>query len=170
MLDFLKTMGQGILYFILSPFLLLLILGYSIYSFILFFIMFVKRIIKWFKGEDMSIDMSIDKVAQIHIEEQDKAQEEKENTPVVNETKTIIHEQNNTVFQPIFIQTDEEGRVKGFSYMNNNGANPNQSSNPQSNTHEDNVVKEETPTPPQLEEIPLPDINSQQTKEEEEHE
>ncbi len=162
MLDFLKTMGQGILYFILSPFLLLLILCYSIYSFILFFIMFIKRIIKWFKGEDMSIDMSIDKVAQIHIDEQDKAKEETSNTPIVNETKTIIHEQNNTVFQPIFIQTDEEGRVKGFSYMNPNG----NGQNPQPQTSETQTPPP-TPAPPQIEDLSLDNLNKQVIKEEE---
>lgn len=164
MLDFLKTMGQGILYFILSPFLLLLVLCYSIYSFILFFVMFIKRIIKFFKGEDMSISMNIDKVAKIHIENQDQEEEERQNAPLVNETKTIIHEQNTTVFQPIFIQTDEEGRVKGYSYMQ-----PNNPPNDQTPVKGDNPI---VPEPPKVEEIPdlSYEINKEEIKDEEEEE
>ena len=78
MIDFLKTMGQGILYTILSPFILLGVILYAVYSLFLFFFMFVKRIVMFFQGEDMSNEMKIDRAAKMHLSNQDEELEQKE--------------------------------------------------------------------------------------------
>ena len=121
--EFFKTIGQGVLYLIFSPFILLGVALYTIFSFVLFFVMFVKRIILFFKGEDMKQEMRYDIVARMHLDNQDELLEKKQkeqtgiNVPVTN----VIKEEKTTLVQPIIIQTDEEGRLKGVQYLNPNG-------------------------------------------------
>ena len=146
MIDFLKTMGQGILYTILSPFILLGVVLYAVYSLFVFFFMFIKRIVMFFQGEDMSRDMKIDRAAKMHLSNQDeeleKSNEEKD---VVSVETKIIKEEKTTIVQPIIIQTDEEGRLKNIQYI------------------------QPTPATPQIEEQPIPQIETQiiENKEEE---
>lgn len=114
MFDFLKTFGQGLLYLILSPFILILVAINAIYSVIVFLFMFFKRIYMFFRGEDMKAEMKIDQLAKIHIEQQEEEQEIKEAinpTPVVNKTTTVV--------QPIIIQTDANGVLKSVKVGNN---------------------------------------------------
>jgi hypothetical protein len=110
MFDFLKTMGQGLLYLILSPFIILLVLIYAIYALIVFFVMFIKRIILFFRGEDMAKEMEIDRVAKMHLDAQDQEEEEKNNAPLVKENPT-------TIVQPIIIQTNSDGKVTSAQYL-----------------------------------------------------
>lgn len=118
MIDFLKTMGQGILYTILSPFILLGVVLYAVYSFFVFFFMFVKRIVMFFQGEDMSSEMKIDRAAKMHLTNQDEELEKKEETKEVVPVETkVIKEEKTTIVQPIIIQTDEEGRLKNIQYI-----------------------------------------------------
>lgn len=118
MIDFLKTMGQGILYTILSPFILLGVVLYAVYSLFVFFFMFVKRIIMFFQGEDMSSEMKIDRAAKMHLTNQDEELEKKEETKEVVPVETkVIKEEKTTIVQPIIIQTDEEGRLKNIQYI-----------------------------------------------------
>lgn len=148
MIDFLKTMGQGILYTILSPFILLGVILYAVYSLFLFFFMFVKRIVMFFQGEDMSNEMKIDRAAKMHLSNQDEELEqkekEKEKEVVPVETK-VIKEEKTTIVQPIIIQTDEEGRLKNIQYI------------------------QPTPAPTQIEEQNVPQIETEviESKEEE---
>ena len=72
MIDFLKTMGQGILYTLLSPFILIVVIVYAIYCLFAFFFMFFKRIVMFFMGEDMSSEMKIDRAAKMHLDNQDE--------------------------------------------------------------------------------------------------
>ena len=70
----------------------------------------------------MKEEMRIDVVAKMHLQNQDEALEKKEednsiNVPVTN----LVKEEKTTIVQPIIIQTDEEGRLKGVSYLNPNG-------------------------------------------------
>ncbi|MDD6301910.1 MAG: hypothetical protein PUA56_01155 [Bacillales bacterium] len=123
MLDFLKTVGQGILYLILSPFIILGVLLYSVYCVFLFLFMFFKRLYMFFKGEDMKAAMRYDKVAKIHLEQQDEKiekekQEASNNDGNKNETTHI--EKTTTIVQPIIIQTDEDGKLKNISYITPN--------------------------------------------------
>ena len=118
MIDFLKTMGQGILYTILSPFIILGVLIYAVYCLFAFFFMFIKRIVMFFKGEDMSVEMKIDRAAKMHLNNQDEELEKKENeiTPTITQTN-VIKEEKTTIVQPIIIQTDEQGRLKNIQYV-----------------------------------------------------
>ena len=118
MIDFLKTMGQGILYTILSPFIILGVLIYAVYCLFAFFFMFIKRIVMFFKGEDMSVEMKIDRAAKMHLDNQDEELEKKENkiTPTITQTN-VIKEEKTTIVQPIIIQTDEQGRLKNIQYI-----------------------------------------------------
>ena len=118
MLDFLKTMGQGILYTLLSPFILILVLVYAVYCLFALFFMFFKRIVMFFKGEDMSEEMKIDRAAKMHLNNQDEEIEKKleEQTPIITQTN-IVKEEKTTIVQPIIIQTDEEGRLKNIQYI-----------------------------------------------------
>lgn len=118
MLDFFKTMGQGILYTILAPFLLILVIVYAVYSLFVFFFMFFKRIVMFFKGEDMTEEMKIDRIAKMHLDNQDEEIENKQNelTPSITQTN-VIKEEKTTIVQPIIIQTDEEGRLKNIQYI-----------------------------------------------------
>ncbi|MBE6143428.1 MAG: hypothetical protein E7177_05555 [Erysipelotrichaceae bacterium] len=118
MVDFLKTMGQGILYTILSPFIILGVLIYAVYCLFAFFFMFIKRIVMFFKGEDMSVEMKIDRAAKMHLDNQDEELEKKENeiTPTITQTN-VIKEEKTTIVQPIIIQTDEQGRLKNIQYI-----------------------------------------------------
>ena len=118
MVDFLKTMGQGILYTLLAPFLLVIVVVYAIYCFFVFFFMFIKRIVMFFQGEDMSSEMTIDRAAHMHLNNQDEQLEKKEesNTPIITQTN-IVKEEKTTIVQPIIIQTDEKGVLKNIQYI-----------------------------------------------------
>ena len=147
MIDFLKTMGQGILYTILSPFILLGVILYAVYSLFLFFFMFVKRIVMFFQGEDMSNEMKIDRAAKMHLSNQDEELEKKQQEleeKYALKTK-VIKEEKTTIVQPIIIQTDEEGRLKNIQYI------------------------QPTPAPTQIEEQNVPQIETEviESKEEE---
>lgn len=129
MFDFLKTVGQGALYLVLSPFILLGVALYSIYAIFLFFFMFIKRIVLFFKGENMKDEFRYDTVAKIHLENQDKEMEEKQNAIDVPATN-LVKEQTTIIQSPIIIQTDEQGRIKS---VHNVGANGQLSSAPNQN-------------------------------------
>lgn len=119
MVDFLKTMGQGILYTLLAPFLLVIVIVYAIYCFFVFFFMFIKRIVMFFQGEDMSREMKIDRAARMHLNNQDELMEKKQeemNNPTITQTN-IIKEEKTTIIQPLIIQTDEQGNVKKVQYI-----------------------------------------------------
>ena len=80
--------------------------------------MFIKRIVMFFKGEDMSVEMKIDRAAKMHLDNQDEELEKKENeiTPTITQTN-VIKEEKTTIVQPIIIQTDEQGRLKNIQYI-----------------------------------------------------
>ena len=96
MLDFFKTMGQGILYTILLPFLIIWVLVYAVYCVFAFFFMFIKRIVMFFKGEDMTTEMKIDRVAKMHLTNQEEEFENKEkevaqtSTPERKKPMTVV--------------------------------------------------------------------------------
>ncbi len=139
MIDFLKTMGQGILYTILSPFILLGVILFAVYSLFAFFFMFFKRIIMFFQGEDMSSEMRIDRAAKLHLNNQNEELDIKEEKEIVPLETKIVKEEKTTIVQPIIIQTDEEGRLKNIQYI---------TPTPQVPNIEKNIV-------PQIEEQPL---------------
>ena len=93
---------------------------WSVIPFLLmiFFFMFIKRIVMFFKGEDMKVQMNIDRAAKMHLDNQDEELENKENslTPTITSTN-VIKEEKTTIVQPIIIQTDEQGRLKNIQYI-----------------------------------------------------
>lgn len=113
MFDFLKTFGQGLLYLILSPFFLVYLAIYIVYSIGVFIFMFIKRVVMFFKGENMKDEMKIDKVSHLHLDNQDA---EKEALAAVNPTPIVPAQQ--TIVQPVIIQTDAEGRLKDIKIIN----------------------------------------------------
>lgn len=60
MLSILKTFGLGLLYTILSPFIVLILALYFIYTFLAFIIMFFINIFKFFKGKSITDKLPID--------------------------------------------------------------------------------------------------------------
>lgn len=138
MIDFLKTMGQGILYTLLSPFLLILVILYAVYSLFVFFFMFFKRIVMFFSGEDMSSEMKIDRAAKMHLNNQEEEIEKEETISPTITTTNIIKEEKTTIIQPIIIETDDEGRLKNIKYIQ--PTSPNEKNNvPQVET---NIIEE----------------------------
>lgn len=115
MFDFLKTCGLGLLYLVLSPFILIFVALYAFFSFFVFIYMFFKRVIMFFSGEDMKESMKIDRIAKLHIQNQD---EEKERT--TSEVAPVIEKNVTTVVQPIIIQTDQNGVLKSVQIAPSN--------------------------------------------------
>ena len=107
MFDFLKTCVLGLLYLILSPFILAFVALYAVFSLFVFIYMFFKRVVLFFSGEDMKEGMKIDRLARLHIQNQD---EEKEKTS--SEVTPVIEKNVTAVVQPIIIQTDQNGVLK----------------------------------------------------------
>ena len=60
MLSILKTFGLGLLYTVLSPFIVLILALYFVYTFIAFIIMFFINIFKFFKGKSITDKLPID--------------------------------------------------------------------------------------------------------------
>ena len=139
MFDFLKTCGQGILYLILSPILLIILLVYTVYSLAVFLFMFFKRIFMFFSGEDMKDEMKIDKLAKLHIKQQDEEDEVKkaiQPSPVIEKTTT-------TLVQPIIIQTDQNGVLKSVQIPSSNNPSENSLPNESSLIENKEEAKEE---------------------------
>lgn len=120
MFDFLKTFGQGFLYLILSPFLIAFSLIYMVYAFFVFLFIFFKRIFMFFAGEDMKEESIIDRLAKIHLQNQDEKNKSSNDslspTPVMEKTTTIV--------QPIIIQTDQNGVLKSVQVPQNQNNSP----------------------------------------------
>lgn len=63
MMSILKTFGIGLLYTILSPFILLVLVLYFAYTFIIFIAMFVVNVVYFFQGRSIKDELEIDKEA-----------------------------------------------------------------------------------------------------------
>ena len=60
MTEFFKKLGQGLLYTLVLPVLIVVLAGYSVYGIIIFLIMLVKSIILFFKGKSINSDLPED--------------------------------------------------------------------------------------------------------------
>lgn len=136
MFDFLKTFGQGLLYLILSPLLIAFAIIYMVYAFFVFIFIFFKRIFMFFAGEDMKEELKIDRLAKMHLANQDEEKKEEESnlTPNIQTTNTIV--------QPIIIQTDENGILKSVQIPNQGSLNKPQKI--ENHDYVDNVQNENT--------------------------
>lgn len=111
MFDFLKTLGEGVLYTLLSPILLLILIVHMAIYVIVFFIMFIKRIILFFQGKDMSIDSELDRAAKYHMDAYKKSLLSKDQDTKQNQNQVPPMPQT-TIVQPIIIQTGADGSIK----------------------------------------------------------
>ena len=111
MFDFLKTLGEGVLYTLLSPILLLILLVHMTIYVVVFFIMFIKRIVLFFQGKDMSIDSELDRAAKYHMDAYKKSLLHKEQEARQNQGQVPPMPQT-TIVQPIIIQTGADGSIK----------------------------------------------------------
>lgn len=95
MFEFFKIIGRGFLLLIISPFALLYYAIYFLCSIFVFLFFFAKRIILFFRGEDMKAPLDIDlkakKILETPIKEEEKVQPASAQ-PIINN------------MQPIFIQ------------------------------------------------------------------
>lgn len=94
MLDFFKTFGSGLLYLILTPFIAVYFAICMVFYAFIFLIMLIKRIVMFFKGEDMKKPLKVDLEAQRILATPLKKPEP------VNTNPQIIA----PTIQPIFIQ------------------------------------------------------------------
>ena len=63
MIEFLKTFGKGLLYFVLLPFIVVFLLLYGLYLLVIFFITLFKILILFFKGKTISLRNELDEKA-----------------------------------------------------------------------------------------------------------
>ena len=119
MLSILKTFGLGLLYTVLSPFIVLILALYFVYTFLAFIIMFFINIFKFFKGKSITDKLPID----IEAEKILLAQEQYEakfkeavlnsqlnvtpNTNIVSNNGVV----NNTIVPPVNSETNNTSNV-----------------------------------------------------------
>ena len=63
MIEFLKTFGKGLLYFVLLPFIVVFLLLYGLYLLVIFFITLFKILMLFFKGKTISLRNELDEKA-----------------------------------------------------------------------------------------------------------
>lgn len=87
MIEFLKTFGKGLLYFVLLPFIVVFLLLYGLYLLVIFFITLFKILVLFFKGKTISLKNELD----------EKAFEILKNKKMNNVTNTAQQAQGNTI-------------------------------------------------------------------------
>lgn len=87
MIEFLKTFGKGLLYFVLLPFIVVFLLLYGFYLLVIFFIILFKILVLFFKGKTISLKNELD----------EKAFEILKNKKMNNVTNTAQQAQGNTI-------------------------------------------------------------------------
>lgn len=87
MIEFLKTFGKGLLYFVLLPFIVVFLLLYGLYLLVIFFITLFKILVLFFKGKTISLKNELD----------EKAFEILKNKKMNNVTNTAQQAQSNTI-------------------------------------------------------------------------
>ena len=106
MAAFFKTLGWGVLYTVLSPFIVLFLALYAVYCFVVFLIQLFRNLIVFFSGGTVGGDLPEDvKAKQIQIDEKEalKATPETPAAPTTNTTTNTTTTTNN-----IFIVADEK--------------------------------------------------------------
>ena len=114
MLSILKTFGLGLLYTVLSPFILLILALYFIYTFLAFIIMFFINIFKFFKGKSITdklpIDIEAEKILLAQEQYEAKFKEAILNSQLnVTPSANIVSNNgvvNNTIVPPVNSETN----------------------------------------------------------------
>lgn len=96
MLSILKTFGLGLLYTVLSPFIVLILALYFIYTFLAFIIMFFINIFKFFKGKSITDKLPIDIEAEKILLAQEQY-EAKLKEAIINNQLNVVPNANNVV-------------------------------------------------------------------------
>lgn len=63
MIEFLKTFGKGLLYFVLLPLIVVFLLLYGLYLLVIFFVTLFKILVLFFKGKTISLKNELDEKA-----------------------------------------------------------------------------------------------------------
>ena len=109
MVAFFKTLGLGVLYTVLSPFLLLLLALYAIYCFIVFVIQAFRNLIVFFSGGTVGGDLPEDvKAKQIQIEKEKAASTPVDPVTPTTTNNTTTNTSTTTTTNNIFIIGDEK--------------------------------------------------------------
>lgn len=114
MLSILKTFGLGLLYTVLSPFIVLILALYFIYTFLAFIIMFFINIFKFFKGKSITdklpIDIEAEKILLAQEQYEAKFKEAILNSQLnVTPSANIVSNNgvvNNTIVPPVNSETN----------------------------------------------------------------
>lgn len=96
MLSILKTFGLGLLYTVLSPFIVLILALYFIYTFLAFIIMFFINIFKFFKGKSITDKLPIDIEAEKILLAQEQY-EAKFKEAIINNQLNVVSNPNNVI-------------------------------------------------------------------------
>lgn len=96
MLSILKTFGLGLLYTVLSPFIVLILALYFIYTFLAFIIMFFINIFKFFKGKSITDKLPIDIEAEKILLAQEQY-ETKLKEAIINNQLNVVPNANNVI-------------------------------------------------------------------------
>ena len=119
MLSILKTFGLGLLYTVLSPFIVFILALYFVYTFITFIIMFFINIFKFFKGKSITDKLPIDIEAEKILLAQEQY-EAKFNDAIINNQVMANTPMNNMPQNNVtYTQTQQVNNVPPMTQVNN---------------------------------------------------
>lgn len=132
MLDFLKIFGEGFLFFIGLPFILVGLVIYGLYLFVIFIVMSIKGLILFFKGKKYSLmlpeDLKADEILKkgINLNPQVQTQTVNNSSVTYNSTYNQINisakTNNNEGLKPVdYLDQTNGDNVNGFLEGNSNG-------------------------------------------------
>jgi len=132
MLDFLKIFGEGFLFFIGLPFILVGLVIYGLYLFVVFIVMSIKCLILFFKGKKYSLmlpeDLKADEILKngINLNPQMQTQTVNNSSVTYNNTYNQINispkSNNSEGLKPVdFLDQSNSDNVNGFLEGNDNG-------------------------------------------------
>ncbi len=132
MLDFLKIFGEGFLFFIGLPFILVGLVIYGLYLFVVFIVMSIKGLILFFKGKKYSLmlpeDLKADEILKkgINLNPQVQTQTVNNSSVTYNNTYNQINisakTNNNEGLKPVdYLDQTNNDNVNGFLEGNSNG-------------------------------------------------
>lgn len=132
MLDFLKIFGEGFLFFIGLPFILVGLVIYGLYLFVVFIVMSIKGLILFFKGKKYSLmlpeDLKADEILKkgINLNPQVQTQTVNNSSVTYNNTYNQINisakSNNNEGLKPVdYLDQSNNDNVNGFLEGKSNG-------------------------------------------------
>jgi hypothetical protein len=134
MIGFLKVFGQGILYVVLSPFIIAFFALYIVYALIMFIVQSIKYLFMFFLGRDFKNGFSEDIEARKRMQDlafnpatgsyQDKSKLENQQSaqPIINATNLQVNNINNPQGQNMnpYSPLNTNSEIKNLDNLNNN--------------------------------------------------